>query len=50
MKQKMYGDEFERQLAERRPEMDKMIERTGSAKPILKEIGQSVEQLYGNWD
>ncbi len=50
MKQKMYGEEFQRQVAEKRPEMDKMIEKTGSAKPILKGIAESVEQLYGNWD
>jgi len=49
-KGQMFSEEFHRRLREARPEMDEMIKQTGSAKPILKKIGQEVEAVYGNWD
>ncbi len=49
-KAELYGEEWSRRVKEARPEMDRMIEQTGSAKSILKKIGEEVEAVYGGWD
>jgi len=40
-----WSNEFNRRVQAARPEMDKMLEETGSARPILKRIQGEVDKM-----